>query len=245
MRLAVCSLLALVACNSDNEGADYYVEPGGGGGTFGTMGGSLPDSGSGIDGGPTIAGRVCDISNNIRDWSICGEKGLDGVIVTIGSSSSTAREDGTFDIAQPLGSNLIWRASGNAQLASLMPFSADNTIPSIRLGTYQDLVNMNGITQDNGVGALFVRVVHGGTFVPGVTATISPAVDDIRYDDDAAAPGFDVDATASQGIVWFPNVAVGSAVTFTVTPPSSVGAPVSAAVTVENDTITFATVEIP
>lgn len=242
MRPVVWSLVVLAACNT-GTGDDYYVEPGGGGGSFGNTTGAFPDAAP-RDGGGTISARVCGLSE-ILVWDECAATGLDGVMVMVGAASATARADGSFDIANPSGSNLVWRVNGNAQLASLREYPGELVIPSMPLADYQNLAADTNVLVNPQAGTIFAQVIHMGTPVASATASLSGLVDLVHYDD-ATAPGdFGVDMTHDAGVIWFPNVPVGTAVTFTVTPPAAVGQPVETIVIVEAETATFATVVIP
>lgn len=231
-------LLALVACTG-NEGDDYYVEPGNGGGTFDNSTGMSPTDG-GTGDGATLQARVCGLSQ-ILMWDDCDSIGLDGLLVEVGTAQATTRGDGTFDIANPTGSNLVWRVSGSPQMPTIHEYPGDEQrIPSIRLALYQNLAADSNVVPAGG--AIFVRVMHMNAPVTDATGSLTGLQELVHYDD-AAAPGkFGVDATNAAGIVWFPNVTPGNAVTFTITPPQSVGAPKNTTVRVEAESATFATV---
>lgn len=239
MRSVACVLLVVAACNTGNQGDDYAIEPGGGGGSFGNTPGAFTDAAV-TDGGGTLMARVCGLSE-ILFWDECDAIGLDGLMVTAGSSQATTRDSGAFEIANPTGSNLVWRVSGNAQLPSLMELAGNASIPSLRRSTYQDLAATLNVNINPQAGTIFVQVRSAGDPVVGATATLAGLTDLVRYDDANATGKFNVDATHADGIIWFPNVAPGT-VTFTITPPAQIGAPKMTTLTVEADTATFALV---
>lgn len=245
MRLVASLLLLIAACETSVDPDDYPIEPGGGGGSFGSSGGTLPDAAGGGDGGTTLSGRVCGITE-ILALDDCAPTGLAGLEVTLGTSPAvTTSDSGAFDIDAPSGSNLVWRASGGAQLASLLEYSTVHQIPSISNDLYEQLTADANIVIENGAGAIFATVIYAGSPVAGATATLAGLQDFVRYDDSAATGDFSLDATNTAGIIWFPNVTPGTTVTFTVTPPALVGAPMDTTVIVEPNTVTFATVVFP
>ncbi len=244
MRLVACALFVLVGCKA-GEGDDYYTEPGNGGGLFGNTSGSLPDGGGGGDAGTTIMGRVCGLSE-ILNWDECDQAGLDGLLVTVGTSQKTTTANGTFtDMPSPTGSNLVWRVSGNTQMKSLLEYPGDLTIPSIKTNLYQNVAADANVAIDPTAGTIFVKVMYMGNPVAGATATLAGLNDLVRYDDAAANGSFNVDATHLDGVVWFPNVSPGATRTFTITPPQAIGTPKMTTVVVEAETATFATVAFP
>jgi hypothetical protein len=246
MRLVAFSLLVLVACKG-GEGDDFYVEPGGGGGTFGMTPGMFPDAPT-IDGGGTVAGRVCGLSEILR-WNECDQTGLDGLTVMVNTSQATTRMDGTFDLPTPSGSNPTWDVSGNAQMRSLEEFPGDSSIPSIRTSQYQDLAADANVAIDNNVGTIFAQVIYMGQPVANATGSITGSIELVYYDDANGSAKFSVGMTRADGMIWFPNIAPGSAVTFRVTPPTITGcttcAPKDTTVVVAADAATFATVVFP
>lgn len=245
MKLVWVSLLALVACNPDHEGTDWPIEPGGGTSTVGTTPGSLPDAPTTGDGGATIEGRVCDITPDLRVWSTCGPRDLDGLTVTLGTGMANTIGNGTFEIPAPAGSP-VWKVEGGTQVTSLMHFGGVHSIPSISKDAYEDLGAATGITLDTTAGGIFVRIKHGSAFLSGATVSTDTTFDGvIQYDDDAAASDFDIDQTSTHGIAWIPNVEPSATVTVTITPPVGMGAPTDVPLLVEAGAITFATVEIP
>lgn len=239
MRIAACSLLLIVACDGGADG-DFPVNPGGGSGTSGS-GSGTPDARPG-DGGATVTGRVCGVSE-ILVWDDCDVTGLDGAMVTIGTAAATAVDDGTFEIPTPTGSDLVWRVTGAGRLKSLREFSADYEIQSITTALYEDITANANVAVGSGLGTIFAEVVSMQLPVSGATATLAGQLELVRYDDVNASGGFGVDETHASGIIWIPNVTPGANVTFRVTPPAAVGAPKDVTVPVEADTATFVTVE--
>ena len=239
MRLFACSLVLVAACTSGTDD-DYPVEPGGGSGTFGNTVGQGGSDGGTPDGSGR-SGRVCGLSE-ILAWDECDPIGLDGLMVTVGAANATTAANGTFTIAEPTGSDLWWRVFGNAQLPSLREFPSDNTIPSIRLAQFQDLAADSNVVIGNNVGTVFVQVLYNGAPVQDATASLAGSQDLVYYDDRLSPSDFSLGMTHEAGLVWFPNVTPGNAVTFTVTPPAAIGAPKDTVVRVEAETATFATV---
>src|SRR2546430_10442515 len=137
----VALALAFAACKGHG---DYPIEGGGGPGPGGGAGGpdaAVADSG---DGGPTIAGRVC-LAADPRKLSACSATGALGLTVALGGQMTTTADDGTFAIARPGGTNLLWNVSGAAIMTSRMSFSAVAEIPAIAMTTYMNLETSNGV----------------------------------------------------------------------------------------------------
>jgi hypothetical protein len=243
MRLVAYALLVLAACKP-SEGEDWPVEPGGGGGTVGgTVGSGAVDAA--MDDGTTSTGaRVCGMSEILR-WDECANAGMEGLDVMVGALSAETLADGTFTIGTPVGANLAWRVSGNAQLASLLEYPGGNVIPSISNTLFQDTAADANVGIENGVGTIFAKVLYMGEPVVGATAELAGSIDLVYYDDANGSAEFSLGETRADGIVWFPNVAPGATVSFTVTPPKAIGEPTTTNVTVEAETATFVTVVIP
>src|SRR6476660_1845280 len=90
---------ALAACGGD-DGTGFPIMPGGGG----SGSSSMPDAsiGGDEDGGSTLTGRVCLVSDARRPTT-CAGSGADGLTVTVGGSTATTAADGSFSLTRPSG----------------------------------------------------------------------------------------------------------------------------------------------
>jgi hypothetical protein len=236
--LASASLLAALAgCHEDVE--MFPIGPGG----FGTGGGTTPDAaigGDGGDGGSTISGRVCLISD-ARNPTTCASSGAEDLTVTLGSATATTAADGSFTIASATGTGLVWRVTGAAIQASAMQVSTVATIPVISALLYEDMVTTNNVVGSAGTGAIIARFTTNDSGVSGLIAATSPDPEGQIFYDGTSATVWDVTATSTFGAIWVPGLAAG-ATTLTVggaADSSITGIPVYA------DTITFVLAEIP
>lgn len=236
-----CALLVLVVgCHPSSEN-DYPVAPGGAG-----VGGGLPAfvdaSLDGTDGGPQLIGRVC-LMTDPRDQTSCATSGAGGLVVTLGTSTATTADDGTFTIARPSGSNITWDVTGSTIVESLTPFSAQAVIPAMPLTVYGQLEGDNGVVPQAGQGAVMVRVLQGGAPVAGATVTSTPAGVYGAFYDGSTPATWTANATGAFGAAWLPAITTGTA-DVTVTPQG--GTPVMLSlVPIKEAAITFLTEELP
>ena len=251
MKRAVLAVL-LAACSASSE--DFPARPGGVGGVVGGGGGGgdagIGDGGDG-DAGVLIAAQICVITD-LRKLTTCAAKaGAPTVSVTLGTRIPTAppTDGGDFTIFAQLGTDLVWRATGNNFVTTVMPFGTEHVIPIVSDAVYTDLLMTNSIpTLHDGQGSVVARVVSGVAAAPGVTATTT-LVSDSRdlvplYDDTTSATDWrSTGPTQAAGVVWFPgvNVATTGTITF-VRPDTTKLAPVG--VTVEDQAITFVTQDV-
>ncbi|MGH2900313.1 MAG: hypothetical protein ACRDMZ_16685, partial [Solirubrobacteraceae bacterium] len=230
---------------------DYPIGPGGNGNGGGRgVDAGLGDTGADADGdaGVQITGRVCVIID-LRTPTVCSTADASPLTVSIGTTR-TARPNarGDFTINAPLGP-FLWRVTGTNFNTSIVPVSADNTLPVMSDTLYLELLATNQVTRPAElVSSAVVRVVHGGTMaVTSVVATSNPATTDLPFydDDDSLDWRSDLLGTGPNGVVWLPDLplaaATGSA-TVTLKPPQ--GSSVSTVVTLEDQAITFVTVEL-
>lgn len=235
MRCAL--LLALVACqSSDSDG--FPVSPGGGGGKGMMLDAGLADASS--DASAMVTGRICVISD-LRGLA-CAASGADGITVTLGTKTATTLANGAFTMETPSGSNLVWRANKAGFISSVMAFGPSNTIPMIRDQDYIDLQNANSVTLVRGEGSIVARVVRNGVAVPEVIAAVSPTAQFATKYDGLTPSAWTELETSAAGTVWIPGAVLGANVV-TVTPESGAGA--METVLVEDQAITYATIDLP
>ena len=249
MKLASLALaLALVAaCRASAD--DYPIGPGGNGGGGGRgvdAGlGDASDAGDG-DAGVQISGRVCVITDLQRP-TVCNGGDVTLVTVSIGTTrTATPDTRGDFTINAPLGP-FLWRVSGTNINTSIVPVGGDNTLPVIDAQLYVEMLESNSVTRPaEGASSTVVRVVRGTAAVASVTATSVPATEGVPlYDNnDAFIWRGDNLGTGANGVVWLPDLRLGTtpSVTVTLTPPQ--GAVVSTTAALEDQAITFLTVEL-
>lgn len=250
-RAVLIALLAACTANSN----DYPTRPGGGGvvivgGGGGTTGdGGVSDAGDG-DAGVAVTGRVC-IIKDLRQLTTCDTtKDASVVKLSIGgrTPASPPARTGEFTIFAPLGTDLVWHATGSNFASSAMPFGTDNLIPIVPDALYNDLLLQNiGSTLPAGQGSVVVRAVTGTVPAVGVAATTTLISGNAipRYDADTSATDWrEVGPTQSAGVVWFPGVQV-TTTPARITLTRTGGTPVSVTVNVEDQTITFVTQDVP
>jgi hypothetical protein len=253
MKLAALVLVLVTACQAG--GGDDYPIGTGGGGPIATGGGGT-GSGTGdaglSDGITSLAGRVCLITD-LRRLTVCSATGAKGLVVSLGTRTLTIgsdHDDGRFTIAVPPGTDLTWHVKSPTDqriVTSMMPFSADTTIPVISAQAYTSLRALYGASLPvDQQGSVVVRVVRGGVPVTSVGASTSLAQNNgILYDGNLAiTDDWKVTQTGGSGIVWFPGVSLlPSTAKVTLTPQG--GTAVSTLVTVEDQAITFVTKDLP
>lgn len=247
-------LLLLAACTNRDLG-DYPSRPGGGGPVTqapgGATDGGVTDGGDG-DAGVLITGRVC-IVTDLRTPTVCDGRSIadaSKVTVVLGTRSPTAAptKSGDFTIFAQLGTDLVWRVSGNGFITSVMPFGTDNIIPIVRDGDYLALASGNGTTlPQEGLGSVVARVVNGLAPASGVVATTTLTSSGVAvgalYDTSNADIWGQNASTQTNGIVWFPGVDVTTTGTITLAPPAPAKS-VPIQVSVEENSITFVTQDI-
>jgi hypothetical protein len=255
-RAALALALVLVACSQSAN--DFPSHPGGagpGGSSGGNPGGIVDGGIDGIlvdagDAGVPISGRVC-IVKDLRTPAVCDTtKDASVVKVTLGTRTPTAApaKTGEFTIIAELGTALVWHATGTNFVPSVMPYGITNVIPIVPDLFYQDLQNSNAVaTLPEGQGAVLARVVTGTSPAAGVNAT-STLISGNEPLFDANDPQIwgTIGPTKADGAIWFAGVNVTTAATITFTRPGPpVSAPVTAPVTVEDQSITFITQDVP
>jgi len=255
MKLVTVALFALLAACADPE--DY--PPGGGGG-------GLPIGGNdaGVDGGSTdggdggkITGRVCLLIDfrQIGSLDKCDKTTADGLTVFLGTRSATTKIDGSFTIDPPQGSGFVWHVSGGlaerAVVRSAMPFGTTNVIPAMRFDRYADLVSSNGGTFNDQEGSIVIRILKSpmGAPVANISADTTLANNDVRLYDTATQDVWEMTATGKFGIAWIPSVNLTPTMPPTPTPvtlTNQAGMELARpSVTVENQTVTYITQEVP
>ena len=209
MRL-LWSLLLLAACKAESD--DYPVLPGGGGG--GNFPTSMIDAapGDGITGdGATLTGRVCLLADlrAVPSATTCATTGADGITVTLGTATAMTIDDGSFSIAMPVGSNLVWTASGAGLVTSLVPLTTAAVIPAIGADLYNDMLGANGVIINSGQGALVVRVLRGTVPAADASAALVPEATSPALAATVADPlTWLEDETSSIGMLWIPGIDV-------------------------------------
>ena len=233
-------VLLLVACKSPTNGDDFPIDPGGGGVVGEQLDGSTLDAFD-PDAVMQLAGRVC-VVRDLRALSTCAMSGAGGITVKLGTRTATTMDDGKFTMMTPSGTNLVWRASGAAIVPSVMPFGPSTTIPAIGVEDFNELQNANSVVLTPGEGTIIARVVRNTTPQSGATASTAPLAQfPTKYDGPTALAWTEL-ATSTAGTVWIPGAAIGTA-SFTVSPAT--GDDVTEDVRVEDQAITYVTIDLP
>jgi hypothetical protein len=254
--VALAVPVVLAACQSN--GGDFPLGTGGGGGVINNGGGgSGGGDDAGVDGGDgdaglQLTGRVCVLTDlrKIGDAKACATTDADGLVVALGRSTATTGKDGSFVIAAPQGSGLTWHVSGglneNAVVRSAMAFGTDNLIPALRAVRYEDLLRSNGAGLDDLSGSIVMRLVQGLKAVPALQLTTLDT--ELVFYDASNSDVWATTQTGSFGIVWLPDVLIPNparavSVSLTQQPQGTLVATPS--VVVEDQTITFVTLDLP
>jgi hypothetical protein len=231
----------LVACKSSGDGDDFPIHPNGGGTSGEQLDATTPIDAFDPDAGTQLTGRVCVVSD-LRVLTACAATGAGNITVTLGTRSATTMDDGRFTIATPSGSNLVWRASGAAIVSSVVAFGPVHAIPAIGVEDFNDLMNANSVVLQADEGSIVARIVKAGMPQSGATAATIPAAQfPTKYDGPTATAWTEL-STAAAGTAWVPGVPIG-ATTITATPASGTGASVD--VRVEDQAITYVTIDLP
>ena len=233
-------LLAIGACKSPSGDDEFPVDPNGNGKNPIGMGLDASTIDTPTIGDGAIMGRVC-LVRDLRGLA-CSDTNAGQITVTLGTQSAVTADNGTFTLTPPSGSNLVWRASGAGVISSVMPFGTTAVIPSITDIDYQDLQNANSVILSSGQGSIVARIVHGTTPIAGATASAKPDPQYATKYDGVAALAWTELATSNAGVAWIAGADVGTA-TVTVTPASGTGA--IEAVHVEDQAITYVTIDLP
>jgi hypothetical protein len=235
-------LLSIAGCDFVQDKDRRGTLPGGPGGTN-DPGDDRIDAGDDTgDGGQAIVGRVCLTDDLRTPSSNCSTTGAADLIVTLGTRTAVTNPDGTFAIEVPAGSSLTWRVVGTDTITTVMPFSADFIIPVISIDDYADLLTSNGAILAAQQGSAVVRVAQANVLVPGALVTTDPPATFATRYDGASATVWDTDGTGVFGAAWVAGLPVG-ATALTATPPG--GGAQSVVAVVEDQAITFVTIEIP
>jgi hypothetical protein len=240
MRLAASTALILAACQS-GSGDAFPVATGGGDDTQITPAPDGPPADASGDGAASISGRVCVVAD-LRNLTSCTTGDASGITVTLGTSTAVTATDGSFTIATPQGSNLVWSASASDLVPTVMPLGIAHLLPIVTAARYNEMLLDNGVILQAGQGSVFARVIRNGAPAAGVTATVDPPSLYGPLYDGSSAILWERDATAAGGVVWIPDAPQGTA-TLTVTAPAATAVMVS--VPVADGATTFATVAIP
>jgi hypothetical protein len=237
---AVALVLLLVACK-EGDGALYPINPGGGGGG---NNGTPPDAAALGDGAGSggLAGRVCLIAD-ARQPTQCASSNAAGFTVTLDGNTATTSADGTFTIASPQSTNLVWQITGTDLETSLMSYSAVHRIPAMLDTDYLDLANANSVVQSTGFGDVFVHVSQAGTSAAQVGATVSPAAIYPTLYDGGTATTWTQTGTGAFGMVWIAGLPVGAA-SVTLTPQGGTAMTVTG-IPVADTALTFVNVALP
>lgn len=207
-RLAIALVLA-AACGGD-DGGGFPIMPGGGGSGSSTNPDAAVDDGG--DASTMIAGRVCLISD-ARTPTACAATGADGFTVSLDAQQATTAADGSFTLARPSGSNLVWRVTGTGIEPSAMVYSASApaTIPALTSLVYGDMLAAMQPTVGNTDGAVIARVTRGTSPVSGIVVSTSPLSTSGTYYDGASTIDWNDVATGANGVAWIPGMPAGTA----------------------------------
>lgn len=239
MRLA--ALLALVAgCSGGTD--DYRVVPGGPSHPSTPMV-DAPPADTGTGDGAALAGRVCVITDLRKPSTGCLSTGAAGITVTLGTATTLTAADGSFAIAPPQGTGLVWHVGAEDLIPSVIPLTTSTTLPIVTTQTYLDLQNGNTVIVNSGEGSVVLYLVNAGAPLAGGTVTSNPVASYPAMGDQANPTNWVAGETGPLGASWTPGIIAGTT-RMTVTPPAGL-AVVTIDVPVEDGAITFATVAIP
>jgi len=233
-------LAILTACNS-SDGGDYPVEPGGPNpsGTGKPLD-AAPIDAADPDASAMLTARMCLVSD-LRGLA-CAATGAAGITVTLGTQMATTLENGSFTMTTPSGSNLVWRASRLGVISTVMAFGPSKTIPIIGDQDYIDLQNANSVTLVPGEGSIVARIVRNNVAVSGAVATVAPIAQFATKYDGPTSSAWTELATSTAGTTWIPGAQLGTNV---VTATPTTGAAAMESVLVEDQAITYVTIDLP
>lgn len=241
MRLAACTALILAACHAGSDDSFPIITGGGDDGVS-----RVPDAGGLIDasgdGATSITGRVCIVFDP-RNLTSCSTGDASGITVTLGSSTTMTALDGSFTIAIPTGSNLVWTATAADLVPTVMPLGTVHLVPIMTLTRYSEMLLDHGVVLQAGDGSVFARVISGNAPIAGAVATVNPPSIYGPLYDGVSSIVWDQDATGAGGVVWIPDALQGTALLSVTAPAVPMAEVVSLPVT--EGAITFATVAIP
>jgi hypothetical protein len=251
--VALAVPVVLAACQSNGD--DFPLGTGGGGGGVINNGGGGGGDDAGVDGGDAglrLSGRVCVLTDlrKIGDARACATTDAGGLAVTLGGGTAMTAQDGSFTIAAPQGAGFTWHVTGglndNAVIRSAMAFGTENTIPAVRGVRYEDLLRSNGAGLDDLSGSIVMRLVRGSSALPALQLTTLDT--ELVFYDASNSDVWATTQTGTFGIVWLPDVLIPSparavSVSLTQQPQGTqVAAP---SISVEDQTITFVTLDLP
>ncbi len=235
-------LAVLAACRPTSADDEFPVSPGGPTGIGSTIDGAVAIDAASSDAiTSTIIGRVC-LVRDLRATASCAATGAGNITVTLGHSVTITSDSGAFTIQTPSGTNLVWRAAGSGFITSVMAFGPSPVIPIISDVDYIDLALANGIELPADAGSIVANVVRNGLAVSGATIAVAPLAQfPTKYDGPTASAWTEL-ATGATGTAWIAGAVLGAA-TLTVSPASGTGANVT--VPVEDQAITYVTLDLP
>ena len=249
MRLRLASVALLVAACSGDDGM-LPVGPPGDGGKFvdaaprdGTTFLDAPvDTGmpSPID-ASIFTGRVCLVSDS-RELDTCATTGAGGLTVRLGANSAATADNGSFMIAGTTA--MTWSVTGTNIVTSLKKIG-DYEVPAIPRAMFDDMIaqNLSTLPPNPGEGHIIAMLIRNGAPVTGATAAKPQgAAWNPFYDGDTDATHWTQTSTSANGVVWFPNIDVG---TVNVSVTSGTTTIQAMALPVEDGAITFTTILFP
>lgn len=234
--------LVLAACQSGGGDDEYPIVPGGDDSPIVPMAdAAVPD---GNDAMSMLSGRVCLVSD-LRNLTLpaCSGTNAGGLIVALGAQTATTAPDGSFSMSAVAGTNLVWRVVGTGIVPSTMRLGAVHLIPAVSSVVYEDLLISNGVILQPDQGSIVVRVIDQGQPLAGARVSTSPPVTYDPFYDGPTAATWHQDSTGPFGVAWLVGAPTGT-VLVSVLPPASAPVVVSAQ-PVDDQAITFATVEVP
>lgn len=204
MRALVLVLAVAASCKSETN---YPV---GGGGVTGSGGGTQVDAPTDSSGSGSNMARACVLTDP-RDLTSCKATGVAGLTVTLGTQTATTADDGSFTIAAPTGTNVVWDVTGSTVVESVTPYAGQTKISVMDAQMFSELQDNVSALPIAGTGGLLVRVTRGGAAVTGEAALVMPANQLGSYYDGATSSAWTQTATGAFGTVFEPNVTTGTA----------------------------------
>lgn len=236
MRGLALLLVVAVSCKTETN---YPVGGGGGGGGGGTFHPDAPGDGAGS--GSAMA-RACVLTDP-RDLTSCAGSGAAGLTVRLGSATATTADDGSFTIARPTGTNVVWDVTGSTVVESVTPYAGQTKISVMDATMFVQLQSDVGAQPVASTGAVLARVLRGGAPVTGEAAIVSPANLMGSYYDGATPSLWTQTATGAFGTVFEPNVPTGTA-TLTLSAAGTVQGTISQ-IPITDGGVTFVVGELP
>ncbi|HEY1554207.1 MAG TPA: hypothetical protein VGF94_05200 [Kofleriaceae bacterium] len=194
MKRIACVVVLVAACTS-SAGSDLPAQP-----TVTVPGTAPPPA-------VLITGRACLVAIDPRALFECAAAGAGGLVVALGSNSTTTLDDGSFSLQTPGGASGMLQISGAGIASSAQAVGAINLVPAISSDLFAQMLADNEISLAPSTGSIIASVTNAeGQPIAGVTATSIPSASSGPFFDGTEPTQFGQSETGNSGIVFFPGL---------------------------------------